>query len=73
MKVIVAPIAALVVSLLALPVLLATGDAGLVGCTGTGQLDAVLVTVRTLESGGDYTARASGSSASGAYQFIDTT
>ena len=73
MKLIAAPIAALLASLLALPALLATGDAGLVGCTGAAQLDAVLATVRTLESGGDYTARASGSSASGAYQFIDTT
>lgn len=73
MKLIAAPIAALVVSLLALPALLATGDAELVGCTGTAQVDAVLATVRTLESGGDYTARASGSSASGAYQFIDST
>ena len=73
MKLIAAPIAALVASLLALPVLLATGDAEPVGCSGTAQLDAVLVTVRTLESGGDYTARSSGSSASGAYQFIDAT
>lgn len=73
MNLIAAAMAALVVSLLALPVLLATGDAELVGCNATAQLDAVLATVRTLESGGDYTARASGSSASGAYQFIDTT
>ncbi len=73
MKLIAAPIAALVASLLALPALMATGDTELVGCTGTAQLDAVLATVRTLESGGDYSARATGSSASGAYQFIDTT
>lgn len=73
MKLIAAPVAALVASLLALPVLLATGDAEPVGCDGSAQLDAALVTVRTLESDGDYTARASGSSASGAYQFIDTT
>ncbi len=73
MKLIAAPIAALVAGLMAFPLLFATGDAGLVGCTGNAPLDAVLATIRTLESGGDYTARASGSSASGAYQFIDTT
>ncbi|MGH3682474.1 MAG: peptidoglycan DD-metalloendopeptidase family protein [Natronosporangium sp.] len=73
MKLIAAPLAVLIASLLALPALMATGDAQLIGCTGTAQLDAVLATIRTLESGGDYTARASGSSASGAYQFIDTT
>jgi hypothetical protein len=40
----------------------------------TGQAaDAILATIRQLESGGDYTARAAGSSASGAYQFIDPT
>lgn len=42
-------------------------------CTGAVRMDAVLATIRTLESGGDYAARAAGSSASGAYQFIDTT
>ena len=73
MKLIAAPIAALVASLLALPALMATGDTELVGCTGTAQHDAVLATIRTLESGGDYSARASGSSASGAYQFVDLT
>ena len=73
MKLIAAPVAALLVSLLALPALLATGDTELVGCAGPAQVDAVLATVRILESGGDYTSRTSGSSASGAYQFIDTT
>ena len=72
MKLIGGPVAALLVALLALPALLATGDAELVGCAGPAQLDGMLATVRTLESGGDYTSRASGSSASGAYQFIDT-
>ena len=73
MKLIAAPVAVLLVSLLALPALLATGDAELVGCTNPAQLEAVLATVRTVESGGDYAARVAGSSASGAYQFLDTT
>lgn len=73
MKLLAAPIAALVVGLLSFPVLFASGDPTPTGCNGTTDLGAVLVTIRTLESGGDYTARASGSSASGAYQFIDGT
>lgn len=73
MKVIAAPIAAVVVGLLGFPALFATGDAAPLGCTGTSASPAVLATIRTLESGGDYTARAARSSASGAYQFIDTT
>jgi murein DD-endopeptidase MepM/ murein hydrolase activator NlpD len=39
----------------------------------TGPVSIVLATIRQLESGGDYTAHAPGSSASGAYQFLDTT
>jgi cell wall-associated NlpC family hydrolase len=37
------------------------------------QLDDILATIRQRESGGDYGAKAAGSSASGAYQFIDST
>jgi hypothetical protein len=37
------------------------------------SIDAILKALREVESGGDYKARASGSSASGAYQFIDST
>ena len=37
------------------------------------SIDLVLLTIRTLESGGDYQARARKGSASGAYQFVDGT
>lgn len=37
------------------------------------DVDKILSTIRTRESGGDYTIKAKGSSASGAYQFIDKT
>jgi hypothetical protein len=37
------------------------------------RLAVILATIRTLESGGDYTAAASSSTASGAYQFLDST
>ena len=37
------------------------------------QLDITLATIRGIESGGDYAAQNAGSSASGAYQFLDTT
>jgi hypothetical protein len=67
---------ALLVVLVATPMLLAGGDAPS-ACTNGGvndaSIDAILATIRTLESGGDYHARAAGSSASGAYQFIDST
>ena len=59
--------------LLVFPVLFGIGDTGALGCTGVAQLDTTLATIRTLESGGDYTARAKGSTASGAYQFLDST
>lgn len=68
-----APIAALVVGLLAFPALFAAGDPAPLACVGTGSVDAVLATIRIRESGGDYTARAAGSTASGAYQFVDRT
>ena len=37
------------------------------------ELGAILATIRAVESGGDYTAVARGSTASGAYQFLDST
>lgn len=73
MKLLALPVAGVVTALLAFPVLLATGDSPGLGCTAGGDVAPILATIRTLESGGDYTARASGSTASGAYQFIDST
>lgn len=73
MKVIAAPIAVVVVGLLGFPALFAVGDPAALSCGAVGEQDAVLATIRSLESGSDYTARAAGSTASGAYQFIDST
>jgi hypothetical protein len=74
MKVLLVPAAALLVGLLAFPVLFASGDAPAApGCGTTNRpVDVVLATIRAIESGGDYTARAAGSTASGAYQFLDS-
>jgi murein DD-endopeptidase MepM/ murein hydrolase activator NlpD len=56
------------------PVLLAGGDSPPITCGVTaGPVEPILVTIRTVESSGNYQARAQGSSASGAYQFLDTT
>lgn len=43
------------------------------GASGTSDVEKILATIRTRESGGNYGAQAKGSSASGAYQFIDST
>lgn len=73
MKLVAVPVVALVAALMSFPVLFATGDATVGGCGMSSGVGAVLATIRTLESGGDYTAQAGGSSASGAYQFVDGT
>jgi hypothetical protein len=67
------PFAVASLGLLILPALFATGDPAPYGCTGIPQLDITLATIRGIESGGDYAAQNAGSSASGAYQFLDST
>jgi hypothetical protein len=75
MKALLAAPLALLVGVTLLPVVLASGDPPpLPACGQTaGSIAVVLATIRTIESGGDYHARASGSTASGAYQFLDST
>ncbi len=62
-------------SVATIPVLLAGGDPPpLVACAPNAtSLEQTLATIRALESGGDHRARAAGSTASGAYQFINST
>lgn len=73
MKLLAVPAAAIVTLLATFPVLFATGDNPGIACAAGGDVAPILATIRTLESGGDYAAQATGSSASGAYQFIDST
>lgn len=80
MKLSAAAMSAVVLVFIAFPVLFATGDSpgpNPAGCVapGTLQIDmgAILSTIRARESGADYMAHATGSTASGAYQFVDGT
>ena len=74
MKLFAIPFAAASLGLLLFPAVFANGDAVLpVGCIGGAQVEPVLATIRTIESGGNYTVQNSGSTASGAYQFLDST
>lgn len=75
MKAALAATCAVLVGVTMLPALLANGDPPPLTVCGitSGPIDVVLQTIRTLESGGNYAAQSAGSSASGAYQFIDST
>ena len=75
MKIAIAGFGALLAGVLMLPLLLAGGDAPPPPMCGvpTGPIAVVLETIRNLESGGNYQAHAAGSTASGAYQFLDST
>ncbi len=63
------------VALAVLPAFLAPATSSTAGACGPligGPVDVIAATIRHLESGDDYTARAPGSTASGAYQFLDS-
>ena len=73
MKLLAIPLTILTAGLMTFPILFAGGDAAPTGCIDTAAIPTVLATIRTIESGGDYTARNTGPTASGAYQFLDST
>ena len=81
MKLVAAAVGVVLATLIAsfvLVVLVVTGAGGdgrlaTAACATDANLTPILATIRTIESGGDYTAEAAGSTASGAYQFIDGT
>jgi hypothetical protein len=74
MKTVVAASSALLLGIALLPAVLANGDPpAILGCgVQDGPIEVVLATIREVESGGDYRAQARGSSASGAYAFLDS-
>jgi hypothetical protein len=61
----------LTTALLGIPVVI--GGSGGPSAAGCGELSAILDTIRTIESGGDYTIPRNQGGASGAYQYIDST
>ena len=58
-------------ALLGIPVVI--GGNGGTTAAACGELSVILDTIRTIESGGDYTAPKNRGGASGAYQYIDST
>jgi hypothetical protein len=72
-KTVLASTTALLLSVATLPAVLAGGDPPPPsGCGIAGPTKVVLATIREVESAGDYRAQSPGSSASGAYQFLDS-
>ncbi|MDJ0771684.1 MAG: M23 family metallopeptidase [Ilumatobacter sp.] len=72
MKPLAALIATCIVIVLSIPLVFANGGPATTPYA-CGRLGVILDTIRTLESGGDYTVRARGASAAGAYQYITST
>ena len=66
-------VVAILVAVLAVVVLSGDSLPAVASCGLPEEMAVVLETIRTQESGGNYTARSGGSTASGAYQFLDTT
>jgi murein DD-endopeptidase MepM/ murein hydrolase activator NlpD len=74
MKIAAATALSALIAIALIPVLLAGGDTPALACgVAAGPVEPILATIRTLESSGNYQAKSAGSSASGAYQFLDTT
>jgi Peptidase family M23/Transglycosylase-like domain len=61
------------ITLICAIVVVASGNAPSYACQSAGPLAVVLATIRELESSGNYQAQSAGSTASGAYQFLDST
>lgn len=72
MKTVIAVCAATCAVLLAIPLVLGGNNAPATACGTTGDVGRILATIRTVESGGNYHAEAKHSTASGAYQFLDS-